>query len=103
MGISPNAKFSKAEWGLIRRKVRKKPRRFTSRFIRQQFQELKDYRKYSRSIHKGEELDDASSHKFDGQGMLPTSFVLPFESKIFVCYTCIYLHCRLYQFLDQSR
>jgi len=56
-GIDIDTKLARAEWNAIRRKIRKKPRRFSRCFIDQEFETLNEYRNAVRKIqldvHKG--------------------------------------------------
>jgi hypothetical protein len=44
MGISPDTKFSRSEWSVIRQQIRKRPRRFSKNFVAEESNKLRKYR-----------------------------------------------------------
>jgi len=66
LGISSNTKLSRSAWSLVRKKIRKRPRLFSKRFIRSQMQQLERYRTIVRQIQKlGKGVSDYQTFNYD--------------------------------------
>lgn len=52
LGILPNAKMTRREWSVVRRMIRRRPRRFSKRFILSQLRERNKYRKMVRDLQQ---------------------------------------------------
>eukprot|EP00978_Attheya_sp_CCMP212_P046997 scaffold421184_cov56-Attheya_sp.AAC.2 len=59
--IPPNARLTRSEWSLVRRRIRKKPRRFSQCFIASKLRKLDQYR---HSVRKIQNLYDPESARF---------------------------------------
>jgi hypothetical protein len=73
-GIDIDTKLSMAEWNAIRRKIRKKKqRKFSRRFIDEEFEKLNEYRKAVRriqlEIYRGDKPKD-SEFPFQGKSIV---------------------------------
>ena len=72
-GIDIDTKLSMAEWSAIRRKIRNNPRRFSRRFIDEEFENLNEYRKAVRriqlEIYRGDKPKD-SEFPFKGKSIV---------------------------------
>lgn len=66
LGIPSNTKLTRSEWGIIRRKIRKRPRLFSKRFIRTQIKELEKHREIVRKVQiSGKETPDAHNTRYE--------------------------------------
>lgn len=52
LGISPNARMTRREWSVVRRMIRRRPRRFSKRFILSELRERNKYRKMVRDLQR---------------------------------------------------
>eukprot|EP00547_Thalassionema_nitzschioides_P001014 CAMPEP_0194207414 /NCGR_PEP_ID=MMETSP0156-20130528/6166_1 /TAXON_ID=33649 /ORGANISM="Thalassionema nitzschioides, Strain L26-B" /LENGTH=1028 /DNA_ID=CAMNT_0038934175 /DNA_START=177 /DNA_END=3263 /DNA_ORIENTATION=+ len=50
LGIPTDIKLTRTEWSIVRQQIRKRPRRFSKRFISQEVERLKDYRSVVRKM-----------------------------------------------------
>lgn len=65
MGIPKNAQLIRREWATVRRRIRRKPRRFSKRFIMAQFNERNAYRYMVRKIQSNPLLSDSTSFPYN--------------------------------------
>ncbi len=53
IGVPADSRLTRAEWSLVRRKIRRRPRLFSKKFISSQMKQLENYRESVRKIQQG--------------------------------------------------
>jgi hypothetical protein len=65
LGVPPGAQLSRSEWKAIRRRLSKKPRRFSKKFISSQLSKRNEYRNTVRMLQRNPDLSLALRFPYD--------------------------------------
>ncbi|CAB9529670.1 PHD and ring finger domains 1 [Seminavis robusta] len=62
LGISPTAKLTRREWSLVRRMIRKRPLRFSRKFVLSQLKERNEFRNQIRHLQRNPDADNNTGY-----------------------------------------